>query len=74
MNPMITKILGLLLVLLIAITPMACLNIGSDQDRQRDEPRKETTVGGDKGVVVEHGGGQGTEVKIGGDKGIVVEH
>jgi hypothetical protein len=79
MHAMITKVLGLFLLLLFAITPMACLNINTDKDRDKDkqqvdQPRNETKVGGDNGVVVKHGGDQGTEVKVGGDKGIVVEH
>jgi len=63
-------LLGVVLLALLA-TPFGCIsnNNGSDE-----KPRTETKVGGDKGVVVEHGGGQGAAVHIGGDKGVNVEH
>jgi hypothetical protein len=60
-------VLGLVLLVLCSAAPLAC-------GGSSESPRKETTVGGQYGVVVEHGGGEGSEVRIGGPKGIVVEH
>ena len=68
MHAIVTKILGFLLLVLFAAIPMACS--GSSDN----EPRKETMIGGPHGVVVEHGGGEGADVKIGGNKGVVVNH
>jgi hypothetical protein len=71
MHTIVTKALGILvLIVLFATIPMAC----GDSDSSGNRPRKETMIGGSKGVVVEHGGGEGAEVKIGGDKGVVVNH
>ncbi len=70
MRAITMKIMGFLLLVLFAAFPMACGDSGSSSN----ESRKETMVGGPHGVVVEHGGGEGTEVKIGGDKGVVIEH
>lgn len=70
MHAAIVKTMGLVLLVLFAVIPMACVNLGSPSN----EPRKETTVGGPNGVVVDHGGGEGADVKIGGDKGVVVDH
>ncbi len=65
------QLLGLVLLALSSAAPLACVNVNRPPDAG---PRKETVVGGQKGVVVEHGGGQGTEVRVGGQKGIDVEH
>jgi len=70
MRAITIKAMGFLLLVLFAAIPMACIDSGSSSN----EPRKETTVGGSHGVVVEHGGGEGTDVKIGGDKGVVIQH
>jgi len=70
MRTITTTVIGLFLLVLFAAIPMACINSGSSNN----EPRKETTVGGSHGVVVDHGGGEGTDVKIGGDKGVVIQH
>ena len=70
MRAIAMKAIGLLLLVLFAASPMACVGSGSSSN----EPRKETMVGGPHGVVVEHGGGEGTDVKIGGEKGVVIEH
>lgn len=64
-------LLALLLMGLFVAGQAACVNINRGPD---DSARKETVVGGNKGVVVEHGGGEGSDVRIGGHKGIVVEH
>ena len=71
------KALSVLFLVLLAAIPMACgpeESHNDSRDEPRHESRKETTVGGEHGVVVEHGGGEGTDVKIGGDKGVVVDH
>ena len=65
------KVLVLVLLALLSAAPLACLTINKDSD---DNPRKETKVGGDNGVVVKHGGGEGSDVRIGGDKGLDVDH
>ena len=70
MRAIAMKAMGFLLLVLFAAIPMACVDSGSSSN----EPRKETMVGGPHGVVVEHGGGEGTDVKIGGDKGVVIDH
>jgi hypothetical protein len=70
MHAIAKKAMGLLLLVLLAVIPMACVNSGSSDN----EPRKETMIGGPHGVVVQHGGGEGADVKIGGDKGVVVDH
>jgi hypothetical protein len=70
MHAIAAKAMGFLLLVLLAAIPMACGN----SDSSGHGPRKETMIGGSKGVVVEHGGGEGTEVKIGGNKGVVIEH
>jgi hypothetical protein len=62
------KILGLLLLILVAATPLGCGSSGRGPGEERT-----TTVGGDYGVVVNRSD-SGTEVKVGGDHGIVVEH
>jgi len=64
------KILSLLLLVFIAVAPMSCLTINKPPD---DQPNKETKVGGDNGVVVDHSD-SGTKVKVGGDRGVVVDH
>lgn len=69
MHATATKVVAFLFLVLVAVIPMACGDSGAS-----GEPRKETTIGGSKGIVVEHGGGEGADVKIGGDKGIVVDH
>ena len=61
--------MGFLLLVLLAVIPMAC----EKSDSSSNGPRKETTVGGSYGVVVKHGGGEGADVKVGGDKGVVVD-
>ena len=70
MRAIAIKAMGFLLLVLFAAIPMACVDSGSSSN----EPRKETMVGGPYGVVVDHGGGKGTDVKIGGDKGVVIDH
>ena len=65
------RLLGLLLLVLVAAMPLGCVSANGG-------PREERTargvmVGGDKGVVVERSD-SGTEVKIGGDHGVVVGH
>jgi len=64
-------VLVVALCALLLAAPVACVNVNRGPD---DSPRKETKVGGDYGVVVNHGGGEGTDVRVGGDKGVVVEH
>jgi hypothetical protein len=65
------KVLVLVLLVLLSAAPLACLTIDKGPD---DNPRKETKVGGDNGVVVKHGGGEGSDVRIGGDRGVGVDH
>jgi hypothetical protein len=66
-----TKLLGFLLLVLVAAMPLGC---GSTDEGPRDErSEKDVKVGGDKGVVVEHSK-TGTTVKVGGDHGVVVDH
>jgi hypothetical protein len=62
------KLLGLLVLVLVAAAPLGCG--GSDR-----EPREErtTTVGGEHGVVVNRSD-SGTNVNVGGEHGIVVRH
>jgi hypothetical protein len=73
MRAITEKALSLSIMVLFAVTSMACLNI-SPPDRRENKPRETTTVGGSKGVVVEHGGGAGANVTVGGNKGVVVDH
>jgi hypothetical protein len=61
------RVLGLLLLVLAAATPLGCAS-----DRAPGEERT-TTVGGGYGVVVNRSD-SGTEVKVGGDHGLVVGH
>jgi hypothetical protein len=53
------KSLCVLLLALIAGASLGCLTIngGPEKDREKDH-RTEVKVGGDKGVVVEHPGGE----------------
>jgi hypothetical protein len=60
------RLLGLVLLLLAAALPLGCAR---SDDGPRD--RRDVTVGGEHGVVVEHGY-SGTAVKVGGDHGVVV--
>lgn len=69
MRAIAIKAMWFFLLVLFAASSMACIDSGSS-----NEPRKETMVGGPYGVVVDHGGGAGTDVKIGGDKGVVIQH
>ena len=71
MRTLVKTAWSVLLLALLVAAPSGCVNINRGPD---ERPRTETKVGGDKGVVVEHGGGEGTDVRIGGDKGVVVEH
>lgn len=66
MRAIATKALGFLLWVVFAAFPMGC--------GDSDGSRRETVVGGEHGVVVEHGGGEGTNVKVGGNRGVVVDH
>lgn len=45
------KVLGLLLLVLIAVAPLGCLSINKPADNQ---PKTEVNVGGQHGVTVEH--------------------
>ncbi|MDD4890233.1 MAG: hypothetical protein PHU85_09920 [Phycisphaerae bacterium] len=65
------RLLGLLLLILVAAMPAACVNV--DRDSSRATPRRDVSVGGEYGVNVDRSG-SGTDVKIGGDHGVVVEH
>ena len=49
------KVLGLLLLALLAAAPVACVSINAPPENQH---RTEVKVGGDRGVVVEHPGGE----------------
>jgi hypothetical protein len=48
------KVLSVLLLVLIAAAPLGCLSINKPPEKQ---DRTEVKVGGDKGVVVDHPGG-----------------
>lgn len=77
MYAIVKKALGVLLLVVLAAIPMACgpeESHNNSRDEPRHESRRATKIGGDKGVVVEHGGNEGADVKIGGDKGVVVDH
>ena len=65
------RLLGLVALALVAAMPLGCLNI--NRSPPEAGPEKEVTVGGDKGVVVDHSP-SGTTVKVGGDRGVVVDH
>jgi hypothetical protein len=47
------KLLSVLILVLIAAAPLGCLSINSPPKEQTD-----VKIGGDKGVVVEHPGGE----------------
>jgi hypothetical protein len=74
------RLMGVLVLALVAAVPLGC---GSSNERPREE-RSEggVRVGGDYGVVVDHGVSVGGEhgvvvdhgVSVGGDKGVVVDH
>jgi hypothetical protein len=49
------KVLGLLLLALMAAAPSACVSINEPPENKH---RTEVQIGGDKGVVVEHPGGE----------------
>ena len=59
------KVLSCILLVIIAIAPLACSS-------SPESKKTEVKVGGDKGVVVEKKDGK-TEVKIGGEKEVVVK-
>jgi len=56
------RVLGFLLLVLVAALPLGC---GNSNERPREGGVR---VGGDYGVVVDHG------VSVGGEKGVVVDH
>lgn len=62
------KLLGLLVLILVAATPLGC----GGSDRGPGEERT-TSVGGEHGVVVNRSD-SGTDVTVGGEHGIVVQH
>jgi hypothetical protein len=57
------RFVGLLLLVLAVTMPLGCG--GNDRD---DQSRGGTRIGGDYGVVVDHG------VSVGGEHGVVVDH
>ena len=60
------RMMGFLLLVLVAAMPLGC---GGSNERPREERSDSgVRVGGDYGVVVDHG------VSIGGDDGVVVDH
>jgi hypothetical protein len=70
-------VMSLLLLVCIAVAPLACLSITTPSDNQ---PKTEVNVGGDRGVTVEHRNDTPsdnrpkTDVNVGGDRGVTVEH
>lgn len=50
MVAIVKKVLSVLLLIFVAITPLACLNINSPP---KDRPSTEVNVGGEHGVTVE---------------------
>ena len=68
MIAIVKKVLGWLLLVLVAAAPLGC---GSSSRGPGEE--RTTSVGGQYGVVVDRSDA-GTEVKVGGDHGVVVEH
>ena len=65
------RLLGFLLLVLVAAAPLGCSS--ADEGSREERSGKDVKVGGDNGVVVEHSD-SGTKVKVGGDKGVVVDH
>ena len=65
------RLLGLLLLVLVAAMPLGCASTNGGPREERTA--RDVKVGGDKGVVVERSD-SGTEVRIGGDHGVVVGH
>ena len=65
------RLLGCLLLVLVAAMPLGC---GRPHEGPREErSERDVRVGGERGVVVEHSDSR-TEVRVGGDHGVVVEH
>jgi hypothetical protein len=65
------RLLGFLLLVLVAAMPLGC---ASTKEGPREErSARGVTVGGESGVVVERSD-SGTHVKVGGEHGIVVNH
>jgi hypothetical protein len=65
------RLLGFLLLVLVAAMPLGC---GSTHEGRRgDRSTRAVTVGGESGVVVDRSD-SGTQVKVGGDHGVVVGH
>ena len=65
------RLLGLLILVLVAAMPLGCVNI--NQGPRESGPDKNVSVGGEYGVNVDRSD-SGTTVKVGGDRGVVVEH
>jgi hypothetical protein len=65
------RLLGLVLLAVMAAVPSGCESTGERPPEERKT--KDVKVGGDKGVVVERSSSE-TEVKVGGDRGVVVKH
>ena len=54
MSKISKKVLCFLLLVFIAAAPLGCLSINEPPDKHKTE----VNIGGDKGVVVEHPGGE----------------
>ena len=65
------RLLGFLLLVLVAAMPLGCGR--SHEDLREERLERDVRVGGERGVVVEHSDSR-TEVRVGGDHGVVVEH
>jgi len=55
MFTIVKKMLSLILLVCIAASPLACVNINKPPD---NKPKTDVKIGGDKGVVVDHPGGE----------------
>jgi hypothetical protein len=71
MFAMVKSLLSLLLLVSVAVMPIACVNV--NRDRRHEEPKEDVNVGGKYGVTVDRSG-SGTDVTVGGDHGVVVGH